>query len=249
VARVVLTQPHPRIEGIGLALGARGHDVLRLALSRLEPRTPDDLADRIRASHWVIAVSPAAVGFLFDALHDRWPGEAGLAMVGPGSKAALDTRHLIHAPSRVVTPAEPPWDAAALIAGEPFASPAGLRCLVIRGDSGREDWIDRLREQGAGVAVISAYHRLLLDPSPDLIERLHVWTSEPEPVAWVFTQASTITRCRELLGARFAGKVAGRHRALVVHPRIAAAAREAGFESVAIVQPGIESLAAALESG
>ncbi len=249
MARVVLTQPHPRIEGIGLALAARGHDVVRFGLSRLEPRTPDDLEDRICASDWVIAVSPAAIGFLFDALHDRWPGGAGLAMVGPGSKAALVSRHLIHAPPRVITPAAPPWDAAALIAGEPFATPAGLNCLVVRGDSGREDWIDRLRQRGALVAVISAYHRVLLEPSPDLIERLHGWIKELEPVAWVFTQTSTITRCRELLGARFAGSAAGRHRAIVVHPRIAAAAREAGFESVAIVQPGIDSLAVALESG
>lgn len=248
MARVVLTQPQPRIDGIGRALRARGHDVLAFASSRLEARPAGDLEDRILASDWVIAVSPAAVGFLFDALRDRWPGEAGLAMVGPGSLSALHSRSLTRAPSSVLTPAEPPWDAAALISGEPFSSPAGLRCLVIRGDSGREDWIDKLRERGASVDVLPIYNRQMLEPSEDAIARLKTWMEQGESVAWVFTQTSSIAICRRILGLRFGEGGSGRHRALVVHPRIAEEARKSGFGRVDRVEPGIDSLAAALES-
>ncbi len=248
MARVVLTQPQPRIAGIGRAIRARGFYVLELPLTRLEPEPPSDLSERVASADWVIAVSPAALAFLLDALEDRWPGQAGLAVVGPGSLVSLQSRRLSAAPSSVVFPEIPPWDAASLIATRPFVAPEGLRCLVIRGDGGRESWIECLRDQGAHVEVLAIYRRRIVEPAAEVIEALRAWVADVEPIDWVFTQTATIATCRKLLGERFGSQRSGRDRALVVHSRIADEARAAGFDRVAVVEPGVEALAAALES-
>ena len=248
MARVVLTQPLPRIAGIGRVLRARGLCVLELPLVSLEPEPPPDLASRVESAEWVIVVSPAALAFLLDALEDRWPGPAGLAVVGPGSLVSLQSRRLSAAPSSIVCPEMPPWDAASLIAARPFVAPEGLRCLVIRGDGGRESWIESLRDRGAHVEVLAIYRRRVVEPAAEVIEALRAWVVDVEPIDWVFTQTATIATCRNLLGERFGSKRSGRDRALVVHPRIADEARAAGFNRVAIVEPGVEALAAALES-
>jgi len=248
VARVVLTQPLPRIAGIGRALRARGLSVLELPFARLVPELPPELASQVESADWVIVVSPAALTFLLDALQDRWPGRAGLAVVGPGSLASLQSRHLSGAPSSIVSPGTPPWDAASLINTPPFLAPDGLRCLVIRGDGGGELWIDSLRDRGALVKVLPIYRRRAVEPATEIIEALRSWTADVEPIDWVFTQTATIAGCRKLLGERFGTQRSERDRALVVHARIADEARAAGFHHVAMIEPGVEALASALES-
>jgi uroporphyrinogen-III synthase len=248
VARVVLTQPQPRVAAFTDKLQAQGHCPLELSFTRLEPNAPPDLARLIESADWVIAVSPAAVGFLLDTLEDRWPGPAGLAVVGPGSLAAVRSRPLRRPPPALLWPEAPPWDAAALMAQAPFREPAGLRCVVVRGDTGRDQWITSLRGVGAEVQVLPIYLRQSIKPASSSVDKLLGWLAEPQPLSWVFTQASTIGQCQSLVGeARLAQRL-DFDRALVIHPRIAEAARSAGFERVSMLDPGLESLLAALES-
>lgn len=248
MARVVLTQPIPRITGIATLLRERGHQVLEWPVARLTPDPPPDLRSRIESSDWVIVVSPGALAVLFDALADHWAGKAGLALIGPGSRAELERRSLARRPAALRWPDGPPWDAAALMAREPFDRPGGLRCLVARGESGREDWIDRLRQRGAHVDLLSLYRRSPVEPSPLALAQLEDWRRQGQPVCWLFTQASALGHCSARLGQAFFAGRAAVDRALVIHPRIEAAARQAGFRQVILIEPGTEALASALES-
>jgi uroporphyrinogen-III synthase len=248
VARVVLTQPQPRVAAFTDKLRARGHCAVELSFSRLESNSPPDLARLIDSVDWVIAVSPASVGFLFDSLEDRWPGRAGLALVGPGSLAAVRSRPLRRPPPVLVCPEAPPWDAAALMAQAPFHEPAGLRCVVVRGDSGRDQWIASLRSAGAEVEVLPIYLRQPITPPASSVDTLLRWLAEPQALSWVFTQASTVGQCQSLVGEALLAQRIDSDRALVIHPRIAEAARSVGFEHVNMLDPGLESLLAALES-
>lgn len=248
MARVVLTQPAPRISSVAALLRKRGHEVLELPLVRLEPDPPADLQARVSAADWVIAVSPSALSVLAEALAGHWPGSAGLALVGPGSRARYDRQHWSRAPRALRLPEAAPWDAAALMAGEPFDHPGGLRCLVARGQTGREDWIDSLRSRGAQVESVALYRRFSLSPDPRAMAELDRWSRESVPISWVFTQASTPTQWSDRLGSGGFGRRAKLDRALVIHPRIEAAARRAGFGQVFAIDPGTAAMAVALES-
>jgi hypothetical protein len=61
-------------------------------------------------------------------------------------------------------------------------------------------------------------------------------------------QTATIAACRALLGECFGVAPPFRGRALGVQPRIAIEARAAGFQRVDTIEPGVDALAAALES-
>ncbi|MEN9773655.1 MAG: hypothetical protein RL322_725 [Pseudomonadota bacterium] len=248
MARVVLTQPQPRLAGLARALRARGHEVAECPFSRLEPLEVPGLVERIGSVDWVIAVSPAAIGFLFDALCDDWSSAAGLALVGPGSQRALEARALKRAPPRIVVPDQAPWDASALLRRRPFAAPAGLRCLVVRGEDGREDWIHSLRSAGAAVEVASLYRSATMRPADDQVQLLQAWMRDGHRVHWLFTQTSTLQHSLDLLGGALPDGCGRSDHAWVIHPRIAEAAARLGFASVRVIEPGPEALAAALES-
>lgn len=248
MARVVLTQPIPRITGIATLLREQGHQVVEWPVARLSPQPPADLRARIESVDWVIVVSPGALSVLCDALADRWSGGAGLALIGPGSRAEFDRRSIDPPPAALRLPDGPPWDAAALIAREPFDQPDRLRCLIARGASGREDWIDQLRSRGAQVEALTLYRRTPVEPEPTALAQLGDWLQQSQPVCWMFTQTSSLGHCSARLGQSCFASRAGLDRALVIHPRIEAAARQAGFREVTVIEPGFEAMASALES-
>src|SRR5690606_19194028 len=130
VARVVLTQPAPRVEAVAARLQGFGHDTLVLGLSRILERTDDpalrDAVERLAQYDWAILVSPSAAHAAARLVPD-WPAATGVAVVGPGSRAALSEAGFRHAPSRVLSPDAPPFDGEALAGLAPLDEPVGLR--------------------------------------------------------------------------------------------------------------------------
>lgn len=249
MARVVLTQPLPRVEALERALARRGHDVTRLTFTRIKARPTAGLAAQVASVDWVVAVSPAAVEALASALNLVWPPGPGLALVGPGSLLALEQIGLRVPADRLTLPAAAPFDAAALLAAGPLAMPAGCSVLVVRGEGGRDDWIDVLRARGAHIEVLSLYDRQPVVPEPEARARLGQWLAESAPVYCVLTQSSAAMALAALPEAVRLREPASPLVALAIHARIAEAATTAGFHRVQLIDPGENAIAAAIECG
>jgi uroporphyrinogen-III synthase len=255
--RIVLTQPQPRCAALAESLRARGHEVVALPVRHLTPLAAQSpAAEALAASReadWLIFVSPGAVEAALPVLLAQpggWQPRAGLAMIGPGTATALRDRGLDPEALalRWCLPESPPFDAGALIAQPPFDRPAGLRMMVLRGERGRDDWIDTLRARGAQLSVVAVHQATALSlPRADL-SRAADWLVRPAdgpPAVFVFTARDAIEQLAEALPE--AGRALAL--ALTVHPRLAEALRQRGWARVRLIEPGEAGLLAALESG
>jgi len=252
VARVVLTQAAPRSEALAALLRGRGHEALALGLTRIVEREDDaslrEAIGRLGSYDVVVLVSPAAVQAAARLAPD-WPPDTVAAVVGPGSRAALDDAAFRRAPLRVISPEAPPFDGAALACLPPLDDPSASTVLVLRGESGSDAWIDALRERGARVDVLAAYRHAVQEPEAAALETLRRWLAdENQPVRFVVTQAAGVARLDAVLERARLRERAKRQPALAIHPRIARALRDARWRDVRTIDPGERALLLALES-
>ncbi|WJF91048.1 fused uroporphyrinogen-III synthase HemD/membrane protein HemX [Paraburkholderia bonniea] len=260
----VLTRPAGRSAALAAQLQAAGVATLEFPLIDVAPA--DDSAP-LRAAlaaleryALVVFVSPNAIDYAL-AQHDAiWPAALPLAVVGPGSVAAL-AQHGITAPAwRVVSPPlegqddEARFDSEALFAAleAEFGADAfaGQRVLIVRGDGGREWLAERLSAAGAQVEIVAAYRRLVPEPSIDAWEQVHTLLAGA-PHAWVLTSSEGVRNLHELAQTHLStGERAALQRAHFVtpHPRIADTARGLGFDSITQSGAGDERIARALLS-
>ncbi len=223
-----------------------------LGLSRVVDATNDpavrDAIRQLDRYDWAILVSPSAVRAAAT-LAPEWPAGTGVAVVGPGSRAAIVDAGFRQPPSRVLSPEAPPFDGEALAVLAPLDAPAGLRVLVLRGESGSDAWIEGLRARGAQVDVVAAYRHERVEPGADALDTLHAWLDdEGQPVRFVVTQTATVDRLDAVLAGADLQRQAKRTTAITIHERIASALRKAGWRDVRQVQPGDPALMLALES-
>ena len=120
----------------------------------------------------------------------------------------------------------------------------GRRALIVRGEDGR-DWLaDALRGAGAAVDFVAAYRRCAPQPDAEGLALLAAAQAAPQDHTWLFSSSEAVGHLRTLApGAGWA-----RSRALATHPRIAQAARDAGFDDVRAVSPTPQAVAVALTS-
>ena len=247
MARVVLTQPLPRVESLARALLERGHEVICLSFTRVRALQVDGLLERLARTDWVVAVSPAALERLAALLGNRWPAGPGLALIGPGSLRALEQSGMTVPADRLAVPSHPPFDASALLRAGPLAQPAGKRVLVARGEGGREDWIDQLRVAHAAVETLALYGREPVQPDPAALQRLQGWLEQPVEMFCVLTQTGSAALLSQSVGMQRVRTHHGSLVALAIHQRIADAATAAGFTRIRLIDPGEDALVAAIE--
>lgn len=200
---------------------------------------------------WVVFVSPAAVGIAAPQLPNPWPQRTGVAVVGPASRQALDELDAV-ADARIIAPDGPRFDADALIELPELRAPVGLRVLVLRGASGNDAWIERLRQRGAVVEVCSLYRREPVEPPAQSRSQLAGWLAAAQagqaaPFI-VVTLIETVQRLEHCLAHEQALAQGRWAPVLTIHPRIAEALHAAGWRDVRLLAPGQQALAAALES-
>ncbi len=252
MARVVLTQPWPRVRAVETRLRALGHETLALPVTQIvelgtQPEARDALA-RLASFDWVVFVSPAAVEAAAAVPGLRWPASTGAALVGPGSRRALDECGLAVDPAHILHPEGPPYDAQALVATGALREPRGLRILVLRGQGGNDSWIESLRARGASVETCALYRREPCEPSPATLAALRALLAQVPAPVFVFTQADAVARVDALVAREGLAAPARASPALAIHERIAAALRLAGWNDVRCIEPGDPALGAALES-
>ncbi|MFM0134725.1 fused uroporphyrinogen-III synthase HemD/membrane protein HemX [Caballeronia grimmiae] len=264
-ATVVITRPAGQSSGLIERLHRAQFDAFEFPLIDIAP-VADDAPLRAALDELygperyalVVFVSPNAIDHAFGRLFAPWPADVPVAVVGPGSVAALARQGVSASGHRVISPsaehADPRFDSEALYAAieAQFGTNGleGKRVLIVRGDGGREWLADRLAEAGARVEKAAAYRRLLPEPSMQKWERIHALLAG-EPHAWLLTSSEGVRNLDELAREHLtADEIARLKRAPVLcpHPRIAEAARQTGFDRITVSGAGDERIVESLET-
>lgn len=233
--RLVVTRPLAQAEPWVQALRERGVDAVALPLIGIEPLADASAVHaawaRLPALDWVMFVSANAVERFFAErpAGAAWPPGLRAGAPGPGTRSALQTAGV----AAIDEPVPGRADSEGLWAAVAARGWVGCRVLVVRGEDGR-DWLaDRLRAEGAEVDYLAAYRRAPPRPGAEGEALLRAAESAPERHAFVFGSSEAVAQLRALRpGADWAAAAA-----FAGHPRIAEAARAAGFGTVQVLPP------------
>ena len=249
--RVLVTRPQREAAGWVEALRQHGLDAQALPLLAIEALADDSAlrAARARADGyqaWMF-VSAAAVRHFLPSMPPGSPGPRCWA-TGPGTAAALRAAGV--ADARIDVPADDAgqFDSEALWAiVRPQVGP-GSRVLIVRGGDadGRpagRDWLaSEIDAAGAGHDTVVAYRRMAVNWSETQCQA--ALAAARDGSVWLFSSSQAVANLLQALPeANWAGA-----RAVATHPRIAQAARDAGFGQVLQSNSDLGALVASIES-
>ena len=233
--RLIVTRPSAQATPWVAALQAMGLEAQALPLIDIAPApdlAPVQAAWRaLDALALVMFVSANAVEHFFAArpAGAKWPAALLAGSTGPGTSAALRAAGVQH----IEEPAAdaPQFDTEALWARLTTRHWQGARVLVVRGEDGR-DWLaDTLRARGAELVFVAAYRRAppLLDAACQAL--LAAALAAPAQHLWLFSSSQAVAHLQALsVGSDWSAA-----QAFASHPRVAEAARRAGFGRVELV--------------
>lgn len=250
---VVVTRPHAQALSFAERVQAIGRAPVIFPLLEIAPLDDisalrERLADIGRYA-LVAFVSPNAIDAALPHI-GHWPPEVAAAVVGEGSRKALQ-RHGIAPPNYTVhVPQDPARsDSEGLVAVLDVSRLAGKPVLIVRGESGREFMADALRAAGAQVEQLAAYRRIA--PVLDAERRAQLERLLDQGADWIVTSSEALRNlqqmARETGGEALVEKMQ-RQRFLVSHARIAETAATLGCANVVLTVSGDEPLLAALQS-
>jgi uroporphyrinogen-III synthase len=257
---VVVTRPEPDASAWVAQLAGSGIAAVALPLITIRPsRAGAAVADQwaqLDRYQALMFVSAQAVGHFFAARptapagqmpHDTWRAWA----TGTGTARALLQAGV--APARIDMSRDPQaqMDSEALWAQvqaqlPPAPAAPVSRVLIVRGSDahGRmagRDWLaQQLQSRGVAVDFAVAYERHAPDWSPAQRAQVQGYAQ----AVWVFSSSEAITNLQALMPAQHWHQA----RAVATHPRIAQAARLAGFGVVCESRPGLDAVLASIKS-
>ncbi len=252
--RVLVSRPESEARRWIDELRGHGFDALSLPLIVIAP--PSDL-EALNAA-WrdmrhllaVMFVSGNAVRHFFAQApaRARWPAGLRAWATGRGTREAL-VEAGVGLPSIDSPPADAlQFDSETLWGQVAGQVAAGDRILIVRGgdsggaSSGREWLADQLSAAGARVDTVVAYLRRA--PDLDRGQLLLAHQAATDGSVWLFSSSQAISHLQQMLPQQGWSRA----RAVATHPRIAQAARQAGFGVVCESRPAVDAVVAALES-
>lgn len=245
---IAITRPAGQAAGLARAIETAGGRALLFPVIEIAPvEDESELAEACAALdrfHLAFFVSPNAVEHALTYILARrpWPPGLAVATVGKGSEAALAKAGFI----TVIAP-QAGFDSEAVLALPEFQAPrvAGRAVLIFRGDGGRELLGESLVGRGAAVRHVTCYRRRVpaADPRP-LLDAAR----EGGLDALVLTSSEGVANLRAMVQTGDWPALTAVP-AVVPHPRIAEAARRAGFATVLECGPGDAGVLAALKAG
>jgi uroporphyrinogen-III synthase len=260
--RALITRPEPEASQWVQALAARGIAAAALPLMAIAPASdPQALAAvqrRLADYTAVMLVSGNAARHFFEsnqalALMQQAQAAIKTRVWSPGPGTASVLRALGVPAERIDQPAAEArqFDSESLWERVGPGVSAGDRVLVVRGSepganatgSGR-DWLSaQIRAAGGEVDFVVAYTRAAPQFTHDQLALARSTAATGGPL-WVLSSAQALGHlCAALPDQRWDGA-----RALATHPRIAEAARAAGFGAVFECRPALADVATSIES-
>ena len=249
--QVIVTRPAHEAQDWVARLRERGIDAIALPLIAIggspDPALLRNAWSRIDEYSAVMFVSGNAVREFFRARPDACRFAPRAWAPGPGTKEALVSAGVdaacIAAPPREAEQ----FDSEALWAQVRGQVSPGDQVLIVRGGeggrgAGREWLAGELEKAGARVQFVAAYTRGVPQWGPR--ERELARRAASDGAAWLFSSSEAIANLVQLLPRNDWSAA----RAVGTHPRIAQAARDAGFGRVIEARPQFEAVIAALES-
>lgn len=246
--RAIVTRPAAQAAAWVDDLRALGVDAVALPLIAIRPAA--DAAPVLQAwaglPRWamVFFVSGNAVQHFFARRPPgvAWPPGTLAAAPGPGTAQALRAAGV---PAACI--AEPAADAAAFDSESLWVRLrhrdwAGREVLIVRGEDGR-DWLaEQLGAAGAQPRYLAAYERAA--PVPDAAGQALLAAAGRDPARhlWLFSSSEAVRHLAALW------PVPAGARALATHPRIAQAARAAGFAAVGECSATLQAVAAGIRA-
>lgn len=229
---VLVSRPEGKVEDLAVPLEALGAEVARLpALAIVPPRDPEPLRRAVRRLarfDWVVLTSPRGVRALRDALDEQGGGVAPARVAAVGSSTAAACRQAGW--EAALVPER--FDADGLLEAFDARGGAlvGLDVLLPLAEAARDVLADGLTARGARVERVVAYRSRL--PDELSVEPIRRILGEGRVDLLTFTSPSTAENVLEAVGEAVLAVPAA-----VIGSVTAEAARELGYEVVAVADP------------
>ena len=235
---VLVVRPAGAAERLGRLLEAEGaHPILFPTIEVLPAPRPARLAaliERLHTFDWAVFISPTAAREGTRAVRAcrEWPAGPRVAAIGRATAAVLQELGF----TQVLAPAAP-GDSEALAALPAMQDIEGQNVVIFRGEGGREHLAKVLASRGARVEYAECYRRSRpdADASP-LIDQFRRGGVQ----ALCAASGEALMNLRDLLTPEGMAMAKGTP-VFVPHPRIAGAARDAGFAHTIVVTGGDEA--------
>lgn len=244
---IAVTRPAGQTASLARAIEAAGGQALVFPVIEIAPVENEAELAAVCAGldrfHLAFFVSPNAVEQALAYILPRrsWPAGLVVATVGKGSEASLARAGF----SDVIAPSAG-FDSEAVLALPEFqaAAVAGREVVIFRGDGGRDLLGDTLAERGARVRYVTCYRRRVPDAdTAPLLAAARAGALD----GLVLTSSEGVANLVAMIGRDGLDALAAVP-TFVPHPRIAEAARRAGFTRVVLSGPGDGGVLAALEA-
>ena len=244
--RVIVTRPLRDAQRWSQTLAEQGLDAVVLPLIDIAPVEDARAVQRLADYRAVMFVSGNAVNHFLHGTNLPFATRAWAP--GPGTRdALLDAGvdvSLIDAPDADAAQ----FDSESLWQKVSAQVRPGDRVLVVRGRdpqgrSAGRDWLAlQIEAAGARVEFVAVYERRA--PRFDAAQLALAQQAASDGSVWLFSSSEAVVNLRALLPAQPWQQA----RAVATHPRIAQAARDAGFAVVCESRPALEDVVASIES-
>lgn len=250
---VVITRPLAQATALETRVAELGRTSVLfplLDIQALPDRTQLQNAMHVLGDYALVAfVSPNAIDAAF-AVRADWPRGMAFAVVGEGSRLALQRYGITSDNATIYCPTDPDrTDSETLLQTLDLVTLRSKRVLIIRGETGRELMADALRSAGIEVTTVAAYRRVApVFDEPKRRELKRLLQSQND---WVVTSSEALRFLMDMVTRlNETGDVAKmqQQRIFVPHVRIAETARTLGFTNIILTRSGDDGLIAALQS-
>ncbi|MGL5949017.1 MAG: uroporphyrinogen-III synthase [Aeromonas sp.] len=238
----LVTRPEPQASAMAALLRAHGHTALTCPLLDIVAGNElSALPAHLVAADWVIAVSVAAVEFASQHLQQNglhWP-RCRYAAIGRATQAAFARQGIT-----ALTPDDPRSEG--LLAQAELQAIDARRVLILRGNDGRDLLAETLTLRGALVHYCAVYARHY---PPLAGEHLTAQWQAAGVDSLLVTSGELLDRLIALVAPSARPWLYRRHLVLP-SPRLADAAKAAGFTNISVARSAANSaMLAALEQG
>lgn len=228
-ARILVTRPEHQAENLCRLLAEAGGRAVRFPVLATAAITDGKIAEILATLdkfQWLVFISANAVNFAVQANGGKInPNQAAVAAIGQATASALRQAGIT-----VDLWPSPPYNSAALLAMEPMQQVNGQRFLIIRGDGGRDELADSLRQRGARVDYLEVYRRTM--PTTDCSEVNALLTANQLDVVTV-TSGEALQSLLTMIDRRYRPALLALP-LVVISDRIKQIAAEMGFNRIAV---------------